>query len=149
MEVNKRFGPYALQLYLYLAKNKDNYLLALSPAAAALEAGIKRTTFEKYVGLLTEAGYLVKRKGNTYDFYETPYGEEYKDDEEALPYDESASPWDNQNCSRDDLNCSPADIEIYNTYTNNAQIETNTAEQEEKSAENADATGITKEEFIF
>ena len=32
MEVNKKFGPYALQLYLYLAKNADGYKFALSPA---------------------------------------------------------------------------------------------------------------------
>lgn len=93
---------------------------------------------------------MVKRKGNTYDFYETPYGEEYKDDEEEpLPYDEPASPWDNQKCLRDDLNCSPADIEINNTYTNNQQIKTDTAEQEEESTENTDITGQTKETFIF
>ena len=73
MEINKRYTPYGLQLYLYLAKNANNYQLALSPAAAEQEAGIKRTTFNKYIGLFIEAGYLVWRSGNTYDFYETPH----------------------------------------------------------------------------
>lgn len=30
MEVNKKFGPFALQLYLYLAKNANGFHLVLS-----------------------------------------------------------------------------------------------------------------------
>ena len=73
MEVNKKFGPYALQLYLYLAKNADGYKFALSPAAAREEAGIKKTSYNTYLKLLETAGYVVKRSGNTYDFYTTPH----------------------------------------------------------------------------
>ena len=40
MEVNKKYGVYALQLYLYLAKNANDYEMALSQAAAEAEAGI-------------------------------------------------------------------------------------------------------------
>lgn len=72
MEVNKKFTPYGLQVYLYLAKNKDGFNLALSQAAAEEEAGIKKTTFHKYINLFIAEGYLVKRSGNKYDFYETP-----------------------------------------------------------------------------
>lgn len=72
MDVNKKYGPYALQLYLYLAKNADGFELWLSQEAAALEAGIKKTTFHKYVNLFIAEGYLVKRNGNIYDFYEVP-----------------------------------------------------------------------------
>lgn len=75
MEFNKKYGPFALQLYLYLAKNKDDYPLALSPQAALNEAGIKRTSFYDYLNLLIEKGYLVKKNGNTYDFYETPFNQ--------------------------------------------------------------------------
>ena len=67
MEVNKKFTPYGLQVYLYLAKNKDGFNLALSQAAAEEEAGIKKTTFHKYINL-----FIAERSGNKYDFYETP-----------------------------------------------------------------------------
>lgn len=74
MEINKKFSPYGLQVYLYLAKNKDGYDLSLSQTAAELEAGIKKTTFHKYINLFIAEGYIVKRSGNRYDFYETPHG---------------------------------------------------------------------------
>ena len=45
---NKDLEPYGLQLYLYLAGNKDGFDLALSQKAAE-EAGIRSTTFHKYV----------------------------------------------------------------------------------------------------
>ena len=76
MVFNKKYGPYALQVYLYLAKNADGYSFALSPKAAQEEAGIAKTTFEKYVDLLIKEGYLVKRAGNMYDFYEIPHKQE-------------------------------------------------------------------------
>lgn len=68
---NKDLEPYGLQLYLYLAGNKDGFNLALSQKDAE-EAGIRPTTFHKYINVLIEKGYLVQRVGNIYDFYETP-----------------------------------------------------------------------------
>lgn len=47
---NKDLEPYGLVLYLYLAGNKDGYDLALSQEAAE-EAGIKKTSFHKYVNV--------------------------------------------------------------------------------------------------
>lgn len=78
MEFNKKHGPFALQFYLYLAKNADGYNLALSKQAALKEAGIKSTTYYKYLELLINEGYLVWRNGNTLDFYETPHKQEGK-----------------------------------------------------------------------
>ena len=72
MQANKTLTPYGLQLYLYLASNTDQYQFALSPAAAEVYAGIKSTTFHKYLRLLEIEGYLVWRKGSLYDFYTTP-----------------------------------------------------------------------------
>lgn len=72
MEINKKYGPYALQLYLYFAKNADRYSFALSQVDAENAAGIRKTSFHKYVQLLIDEGYLVHRGGNRYDFYETP-----------------------------------------------------------------------------
>ena len=79
MEFNKKHGPFALQFYLYFAKNADGYNLALSKQAALKEAGIKSTTYYKYLELLINEGYLVWRNGNTLDFYETPHKQEDKD----------------------------------------------------------------------
>lgn len=99
MEVNRKYGPYALQLYLYLAKNANGYEMALSQAAAEVEAGIKKTTFHKYLDLLIHEGYLVWRKGNIYDFYETPHKQQ-QNEMERPPCDESSDLWDDlQNSS--------------------------------------------------
>lgn len=76
MTVNQTLSPYGLQLYLYLAANADHYEMALSPEAADKYAGIKSTSFYKYLKLLEVGGYLVWRKGNCYDFYTSPRPEE-------------------------------------------------------------------------
>lgn len=72
MLANKILTPYGLQLYLYLASNTDEYQFALSPAAAEEYAGIKSTTFHKYLRVLEIEGYIVWRKGNLFDFYTSP-----------------------------------------------------------------------------
>lgn len=64
--------PYALLLYFYLAANKDNYQLALSPAAILKEIGMPRSTYQDQFNILVSKGYLVKSHGNTYEFYEKP-----------------------------------------------------------------------------
>lgn len=71
---NKDLEPYGLQVYLYLAGNRDGFTLELSQEAAEREAGIKKTSFHKYVNLMIEKGYLVQRGegSNLYDFYERP-----------------------------------------------------------------------------
>lgn len=94
MEFNKKHGPFALQLYLYLAKNADMYSFALSQQAALEEAGITKTTFHKYVKFLIDKGYLVYRSGNKYDFYETPHKQEEKNTD-STPSDKLIySPWE-------------------------------------------------------
>lgn len=71
---NRDLTPYGLQLYLYFASNKDGYNFNLSQEDAEQDAGIRRTTFHNYINLMIEKGYLVKSKGNCYDFYEVPRG---------------------------------------------------------------------------
>ena len=80
---NKDLGPYGLQLYLYIAGNRDGFDFALSQEAAERDAGITKTTFHKYVKVLIEKGYLVPRKENSniYDFYEVS---KRKEDKEAV-----------------------------------------------------------------
>lgn len=74
MTANKTLTPFGLQLYLYLASNNDNYEFALSPADAEERAGIKSTSFHKYMRRLEEEGYLVWKHGNVFDFYTSPRG---------------------------------------------------------------------------
>jgi len=93
MEINKKYGPYALQLYLYLAKNANDYEMALSQAAAEEEVGIKKTTFHKYLDLFIREGYLVKRNGNTYDFYEVPRKQK-EEETERSPCDKPSNSQD-------------------------------------------------------
>ena len=77
MEVSKRHGPIFLQLYLYCAKNSDGYTFALSQKDVEQRIGVKKTSFHKYIGLMIKEGYLVRRNGILFDFYETPYGEPF------------------------------------------------------------------------
>ena len=118
--VNKDLGPYGLQLYLYIAGNKDGFDLALSQEAAEQEAGIKKTTYHSYVKALIAKGYLVPRKENSniYDFYEIPKREEDKravpsSELESLPHELSSLP-DEQNSLQGDLAGSQPNKEIYN-----------------------------------
>lgn len=142
MEVNKKLGPYALQLYLYLADNRDGFSLALSQQTAKDEAGITKTTFHKYVNLLIDEGYLVHRSGNTYDFYETPHKQENKD-LKCPSCGKSAEPQqEQQNLSHESRNSSNSSIfpqtnkeinNIDNTdMTDNLQIEEIIQQMEER-----------------
>ena len=69
---SRDLGPYALQLYLYLASNADNYTLALSPAAVRQAIGMARSTYGDQFDKLVLKGYLVPSHGNSYEFYEVP-----------------------------------------------------------------------------
>ena len=77
---NRDLELYGLQVYLYLAGNKDGFDLELSQEAAEREVGIRKTTFHKYVNLMIEKGYLVQRGegSNVYDFYEKPQEQKKK-----------------------------------------------------------------------
>ena len=118
--VNKDLGPYGLQLYLYIAGNKDGFDLALSQEAAEQEAGIKKTTYHSYVKALIAKGYLVPRKENSniYDFYEIPKREEDKravptSELKSLPHELSSLP-DGKDSLQGGLTGSQPNKEIYN-----------------------------------
>ena len=69
---SRDLGAHALQLYLYLASNADNYTLALSPAAVRQTIGMARSTYHDQFEKLVLKRYLVPSHGNTFDFYEVP-----------------------------------------------------------------------------
>lgn len=64
--------PTVFGLYLYLASNKDGYLLELGAAAVEREIGIKKTAYHTALKDLEEKGYLKKEQGNTYAFSPSP-----------------------------------------------------------------------------
>ena len=69
---SRDLGAHALQLYLYLAANANNYTLALSPAAIRQDIGMARSTYHDQFYKLVDRGYLVPAHGNTYEFFEVP-----------------------------------------------------------------------------
>lgn len=148
MEVNKKYGPYALQLYLYLAKNANSYEMALSQAAAEEEAGIKKTTFHKYLDLFIREGYLVKRNGNTYDFYEMPRKQKEEEterspcDEHGNSQDGSKNPLHESRSSVNVQECAWDNKEIDNRYTD--KIDTDTIYFEKRKE-----TEVAEKQFYF
>ena len=124
---NKDLEPYGLQLYLYIAGNRDGFDFALSQEAAERDAGITKTTFHKYVKVLIEKGYLVPRKENSniYDFYEVP---KRKEDKEAVSPCELKSLPDGNDDLRGSLVTSQDNKEIYNNTDNLIDKNINRAE---------------------
>ena len=124
---NKDLEPYGLQLYLYIAGNREGFDFALSQEAAEREAGIKKTSYHKYVNLMIEKGYLVPRKENSniFDFYEVP---KRKEDKEAVSPCELNSLPDGNDDLRGRLVTSQGNKEIYNNTYNLIDKNINSAE---------------------
>ena len=124
---NQDLEPYGLQLDLYIAGNRDGFDFALSQEAAEQEAGIKKTSYHKYVKVLIEKGYLVPRKENSniYDFYEVP---KRKEDKEAVSPCELNSLPDGNDDLRGGLVTSQGNKEIYNNANNLIDKNINRAE---------------------
>ena len=57
-------------LWCYLSLNQEGYELALSNVAVSEATGMTKDAYDTGVELLIEEGYLVKRAGNTYDFFQ-------------------------------------------------------------------------------
>ena len=56
--------PFGCMLYLYLAANRDNFKLALSPAAVRQAIGMAQSTYRDQFNILLEKGYLVQAGGD-------------------------------------------------------------------------------------
>lgn len=77
-EAMKALTPVEFQVWMYLAKNKDNVEWEISPQAACNEWGIKISSFHKAITSLKKMGYLVPKDETTktkYWFYEKPKGQ--------------------------------------------------------------------------
>ena len=65
-----RLNGTALKLYLYLAMNRDGYELAFSPQYFADKFNTSLNSARDAVQILIKEGFLIMRKGNSYDFNE-------------------------------------------------------------------------------
>ncbi len=83
--------PFGCMLYLYLASNRNNYKLALSPAAVRQAIGMAQSTYRDQFNVLLEKGYLVQTGGNTFDFYEKPRAVVKENEETRAAYDYNTS----------------------------------------------------------
>ena len=61
-----------LKLFLYLSSNQDDYYTALSAGDIANKVGAGVDSIRTSVKGLSSKGYLVKKHGNSFDFYEAP-----------------------------------------------------------------------------
>lgn len=126
---SRDLGAHALQLYLYLASNANNYTVALSPVAVRQAIGMARSTYHDQFHKLVDRGYLVPSNGNTFEFYEVPQAATQTqkdllanglDFEESPPHDNSISP-DGYNVMPENTEINKKDI-INNTGINNELI---------------------------
>ena len=125
---SRDLGAHALQLYLYLASNANNYTSALSPVAVRQAIGMARSTYHDQFHKLVDKGYLVPATGNTYDFYEVPQAAtqaRIMSRDGVLDFE--GSPRLVEADSPDGHTVSPEDREINNrTMTTNGGINNNT-----------------------
>ena len=113
---SRDLGAHALQLYLYLASNANNYSTALSPVAVRQAIGMARSTYHDQFHKLVDKGYLVPGTGNSFDFYEVPQAAAQAGSlSSAGGQDFIESPGHGEPASPDGQSVLPEDIEINNT----------------------------------
>ena len=110
---SRDLGAHALQLYLYLASNANNYTVALSPVAVRQAIGMARSTYHDQFHKLVDRGYLVPSNGNTFEFYEVPQAATQTQNDlsaNGLAFEES--PLHDNSISPDGHNVMPENTEI-------------------------------------
>lgn len=113
---SRDLGAHALQLYLYLASNANNYTTALSPVAVRQAIGMARSTYHDQFHKLVDKGYLIPGTGNSFDFYEVPQAAAQAGSlSSAGGQDFIESPGHGEPASPDGQSVLPEDIEINNT----------------------------------
>ena len=127
---SRDLGAHALQLYLYLASNANNYTTALSPVAVRQAIGMARSTYHDQFHKLVDKGYLVPGTGNSFDFYEVPQAAAQAGSlSSAGGQDFIESPGHGEPASPDGQSILPEDIEINNTdIPNNGIINNSNSE---------------------
>ncbi len=64
--------PAQFKVWLYFAKNQDDYTFELSSVAVCGFCDISDKTYRDAIKVLVAKRYLIKRDKNSYDFYEIP-----------------------------------------------------------------------------
>ena len=67
--------PTTFKLWIYFAKNQDNYEFYLSPKALDEAMNVSDSQYRRAMSELIENGYLVETSSNHYTFYESPCGQ--------------------------------------------------------------------------
>ena len=67
------------KVWMFLAKNADNYNLEISPAEAAVYWGIRKTTMQETIRFFIKVGYLIPIDNSStyYEFHEIPENVDY------------------------------------------------------------------------
>ena len=120
-------GAQAFLLYIYFAANKDNFVLAMSPAAIMTDIGMPRSTYHDQLRKLKSLGYLVEENGRLH-FYEVPKSEtRIQPVRVSVTENEAKCPSAVNPCSDCVQDNPPEDIEINNKYknklTNSARVD--------------------------
>ena len=125
---SRDLGAHALQLYLYLASNANNYTTALSPVAVRQAIGMARSTYHDQFHKLVDKGYLISGTGNSFDFYEVPQtATQVRTMSSAGGQDFEECPSRSEVANPDGQTVLPEDREINNsTMTTNEGINNNT-----------------------
>ena len=111
-------GAQAFLLYIYLASNKDNFVLALSPAAIMTDIGMPRSTYHDQLRKLKSLGFLVEENGSLH-FYEVPKSEtRIQPVRVSVTENQAECPSAVYPCSDYVQESPPEDIEINNKYKN-------------------------------
>lgn len=142
---SRDLGAHALQLYLYLASNANNYTVALSPVAVRQAIGMARSTYHDQFHKLIDKGYLVPSHGNTFDFYEIPKTDTQPQKlctDDGLDFEESSSR--GNTVELDGHTVSPENIEINNREdTPNTERINNSADEEKGGVQKPEVKEIT------
>lgn len=101
-------------LYLYLASNRNNYELALSPAAIDNAIGMAKSTYYDQFNNLVDKGYLVNTHGKTYEFFERPQSDRRSRTLSGNPTDGTGCPEHGKTVPNPGKPIPPKDIEINN-----------------------------------
>ena len=147
MAASRDLGAHALQLYLYLESNANNFMLALSPAAIKEAIGMARSTIHDQFRKLVAKGYLVPSHGNTFEFYETPQSVTQARNDLLDAGQDLTQCTGTDNHGASDGHENPAqDIEIYNTNMLKNKVRIN--RQNYSTSDNVQQEA-KKEEFVF
>lgn len=132
MRAARDLSAHSLKLYLYLAANRNDFDLALSPEAIRQAIGMPRSTYHDQFHILVDKGYLVENCGNLYDFYEVPIKD--KDIQRTLCHDAHENTSDGFVCSQESIEHSQEDIQINKEIilNNNINIKKTTGEEKFK-----------------